>query len=311
MGSAYAQTDLYPSRPITVIVSVGAGSATDLLARAIAPALGSKLGQSVIVDNKPGAGSLIGTSAIARARPDGYTFGIVSTSAFGINPHLYRNLPYDVQKDFTPVTEMTVTPNALVVSTHSEINSLRDLLAEMKSRRLRYNSFGNGTTQHLAGALLVSQVGASADHIPYRNTGDMMTALIGGRESGQSIDFAFQALPAVVSYVRSGQLRVIGVTTPTPAVPSAPVLDEQGLNDFSRTSVWFGLVGPAGIDPKIVDIVYKAVVGVLADPVVQGRLQAAGFIPAVSKSPAEFGRFVTDQLQFWKGVVKISGAKVE
>lgn len=309
VNSAHAQTEPYPSRPITIIVPYGAGSGTDLLARIVAPGLSAQLGQNVIVENKAGAGGSIGTTAIARARADGYTLGMAASATFGVNPHLYSNLPFDPRKDFTPLIKLATTPNALVVSARSEIKSVPELLAQMKKRQMRYNSFGNGTTQHLAGALLTHQAGAPADHIPYRSAGDALTALI----AGQEIDFAFQALPAVINHVRGGRLRAIGVTTvsPSPALPDVPSLGTVGLKNFDKTSVWWGLVGPAGIDAKITRTLHDALTKALADPAMQARLMESGYIPAPPNSPAEFGAFIGDQLQFWGELVKVSGAKVD
>ncbi|MBN9428893.1 MAG: tripartite tricarboxylate transporter substrate binding protein [Burkholderiales bacterium] len=306
--SASAQTGPYPSRPITLIVPYGPGSANDLLARMLAPDLSANLGQNVVVDNKPGAGGSIGTAAIARARNDGYTIGISGSATFGVNPNLYTNLPYDARKDFTPLVKLASTPNVLVVPGQSDIKSVPELLARMKKQQLRYNSLGNGTTQHLAGALLASQAGAVADHLPYRSTGDALTALLSAQ-----VDFAFYALPAVVNHIKDGRLRALGVTTPTPsaALPDVPSLSTTGLKDFDKTSVWFGMAAPAGLPDAVTVALHGALEKTLANPAMQARLLSSGYVLAPAASQAEFSSFIADQLSFWGQLIKVSGTKVE
>lgn len=306
--SANAQTGAYPSRPITLVVPYGPGSANDLLARMLVPDLSAVLGQNVVVDNKPGAGGSIGTAAIARARQDGYTIGIAGSATFGVNPNLYTNLPYDARKDFTPLVKLASTPNVLVVPAQSEIKSVPELLAHMKKRQLQYNSLGNGTTQHLAGALLARQAGAVADHIPYRSAGEALTALLSAQ-----VDFAFYALPAVVNHIKDGRLRALGVTTPTPsaALPDVPSLGTTGLKDFDKTSVWFGMAAPAGIPDAASTALHAALEKVLANPSMQAKLAASGYVLAPAATRAEFASFIADQLSFWGELIKISGTKVE
>lgn len=308
MHSAYAQTESYPSRPITLIVPFGAGSATDLLARVLAIGLSAQLGQNVIVDNKPGAGGSIGITAIARARADGYTIGMVGSGPLCLYPQVNDKVPYNPRQDFTPLINLAASPLVLVVPAQSEIKSLPDLLAQMKKRQLRYNSLGNGTALHLAGALLTQQTGAAADHIPYRSAGDALTALF-----SEQVDFSFLAAPMIVGSVRSGRLRAIGVTTPSPspALPDVPSLGTLGLKDFDKTSPWFGLAGPAGIDAGVSGTLHKALTKAMAEPALQARLLEAGFIPMPLNSPVEFASFIGDQFRFWGNLVKVSGAKAE
>ena len=308
LGAAPSSADpgTYPSRPITAVVPYSPGSANDMLTRLVAPSLSKNIGQSVVVVNRPGAGGALGTTAIARAQPDGYTIGIAGSATLGVNPHLYDNLSYDAGKDFTPLLRLATAPNVLVVSASSTIKTLDELRAALKTGKLRYNSFGNGTTQHLAGALLAHQANAKADHIPYKNAGEAMTAILSGQ-----VDFGFYALPAVLSQIEAGKLRALGLTTPTPAVPLAgvPLLNDSGFNDFDRTSVWFGMVGPAGIEQPVARRLHESLSTALNDRELNHRLVQAGYVLAPPESPEDFARFMSSQLDFWKELVRVSGAK--
>ncbi len=306
-GGALQAAD-FPDRPISIVVPYGPGSANDMLTRLIAPGFSKHIKGNVVVLNRPGAGGAVGTADIVRANPDGYTIGIAGSATLGVNPNLYDNLPYDTRVDFTPLIQLATAPNVLVVPAESPTQSVDSLLNRLRSERLRYNSFGNGTTQHLAGSLLVSQAGAEADHIPYRSAGEALAAVMSGQ-----VDFGFYALPAVMGHIESGRLRALGVTSSEPAsqIPDVPALNSLGLEDFDQTSVWFGLVGPAGIPDSISQKIFASVDSAISDPDLQDRLSGAGYVLAPSASPEEFEGFISGQLSFWQDIVEVAGAKVE
>jgi tripartite-type tricarboxylate transporter receptor subunit TctC len=291
---ASAQSAAFPTRPISIVVAYTPGAAPDILARLVASELPAYLGQNAIVDNKPGAGGSIGTAAVARAKNDGYTLCLVSTSAIGINPAIYRNLPYDPIKDFTPIIKLARSPNLLVVPAQSPATSVQDLIKRMKERgkenAFRYNSIGNGTTQHLAGALFVKKAGAYADHVPYRSVPDQMTALVTGQ-----VDFGFATLASSGSFVKGGRVRALGITAPSALLPEVPSLLSTGLEGFDKTDVWFGVVAPKDTPDAVVQTLHRAFVETLGNTNIQAKLSAAGYDPAPPASSGEFALFIRDQ----------------
>ena len=305
---AFASNDNYPSRPITAIVLYGASSANDVLTRLIAPGLSTQLGQNVAVLNRPGAGGALGTTAIARAAPDGYTIGIGGSASLGVNPQLYNNLAYDSRKDFTPLLRLATAPNVVVVPGDSQIKTLDDLRTALKTGKLRYNSLGHGTTQHLAGALMLSQLNAQADHIPYKSASEAIAAAMSGQ-----VEFGVFALPAVLGQIEAGKLRALGLTLPTTVtqVAGVPVLNDAGFKDLDRTSVWFGMVAPAGLETKTTQRLHDALATTMQDPALRERLAKAGYVLAAPESQASFAQFIADQLEFWKALVASSNTKIE
>jgi tripartite-type tricarboxylate transporter receptor subunit TctC len=309
---AGAQSASFPTRPISIVVAYTPGAAPDILARLVASELPAYLGQNAIVENKPGAGGSIGTAAVARAKNDGYTLCLVSTSAIGINPAIYRSLPYDPIKDFTAVIKLASSPNMLVVPAQSPATSVQDLIRRMKEREkekaFQYNSIGNGTTQHLAGALFVKRVGANADHVPYRSVPDQMTALVTGQ-----VDFGFATLASSGSFVKGGRVRALGITSNNPSalLPDVPSLSAAGLEGFDKTDVWFGVVAPKDTPDAVVQTLHRAFAKVLSNPAIQAKLSAAGYDPAPPASASEFALFIRDQVAFWADLVKTSGATVD
>ena len=308
--AAHAQSGAYPERPISIVVPYTPGSATDILARIVAAELTIHLGQSVIVENKPGAGGSIGTTAVARARNDGYTLCVVSTATMGINPALYRNLSYHPLKDFTPVIKLAITPNILLVPAQSPIASAQDLFRRLKAQEkaFQYNSGGNGTTQHLIGVMLTRMAGAKADHVPYRGPAEAVTALVSAQ-----VDFGFQALPAAVSVVKGGRVRALGITSnkPSAALPDVPTLAAAGLDGFDKTNVWFGIVVPKDTPDAVVQTLHAGLAKTLSNPAIQAKLAGAGFDPAAAAPASDFAQLVRDQAVFWADLVKVSGASVD
>ena len=306
LPSANAQSERYPSRPVSLVVPYGPGSANDLLARKLAPELAANLRQSVVVENKPGAGGSLGTAVIAKAKPDGYTIGMAGSATMGVNPNLYSSLPYDVRKDLAPLVKIATTPNVLVVPAQSEITTLPEFMARMKVQRLRYASLGNGTTQHLASTMLARQVGTDADHIPYRSAGDALTALLSAQ-----VDFAFYPVPSIISYIRDGRVRAVAATSPSADLPDVPALETAGLKDFRKVDVWFGLAAPAGLPAAVAKVLHEALEKTLSNPATQTQLRALGYTLSPVASQAEFSEFVADQLSFWGELIKVSGTRIE
>ena len=308
--AVHAQSGTYPERPISIIVPYTPGSATDILARIVASELTIHMGQNVIVENKPGAGGSIGTTAVARAKNDGYTLCVVSTATMGINPALYRSLSYHPLKDFTPVIKLASTPNILLVPAQSPVTSAQDLFRRMKGKEkaFQYNSGGSGTTQHLTGVLLTRMAGANADHVPYRGPAEAVTALISAQ-----VDFGFQALPAAVGAVKGGRVRALGITSnkPSVALPDVPSLSSAGLDGFDKTDVWFGIAAPKDMPDAVLQKLHGGFVKTLSNPAIQAKLAAAGFDPAPPAPASEFGELIRDQVAFWADLVKVSGASVE
>lgn len=308
---ALAQSAAYPTRPVTLVVTYPPGSATDLMGRIIATELSVHLGQSVVVENKSGAGGSIGATAVARAKNDGYTLCLGSNSTMAINRALYRSLPYDPLKDFIPVIKTGSTPNILVVPSQSPITSVQDLMKRLQEKKvvLQYSSAGNGTIQHLEAALLIKQLGVSADHVPYRSPAEQLLAVIAGRGG----DFSFATMFGALGYVKDGRLRGLGITTlaPSPMLPEVPSLSSAGLKDFEKTNAWWGVVAPSGIPETVIQTLHGALVKTLNSPSVQSKLSAAGFDAAPPMQATEFAQYVRDQVAFYADLVKVSGATVD
>ena len=305
-----AQSATFPTRPAAFVVAYTPGSANDILARIIAPELALQLGQNVVVENRPGAGGSIGVGAVARAKNDGYTFGLVSTSTMAINPAMYRSVPYDQIKDFTLVIKLASTPNILAVPAQSPAASPQDLMRRMaaKEKTFLYGSPGNGTAQHLEAALLAKNAGAPADHVPYRGPAEQLAALVAGQ-----VDYGFFALPAALGYVKDGRLRALGITTlvPSDLLPNVPSLSAAGLAGFDKTGIWWGVVVPSGTPDSVVLALQRGFEKALGNPAVQARLAAAGYDTATPAPASEFAQFVRDQIGFWADAVKTTGASID
>jgi tripartite-type tricarboxylate transporter receptor subunit TctC len=292
------------------VVAYTPGSANDLLARILAPELAVHLGQNVVVENKPGAGGSIGVGAVARAKSDGYTLGLVSTSTMAINPAIYRSVPYDPIKDFTLVIKLASTPNILAVPAQHPATSTQDLMRRMaaKDKGLQFGSPGNGTAQHLEAALLAKAAGARAEHVPYRGPAEQLTALVAGQ-----VDFGFFALPAALGYVKDGRLRALGITTLTASdlLPNVSSLATAGPEGMDKTGIWWGVVVPSGTPDAVVQTLHSAFVKTLGNPAIQAKLAAAGYDPAPPAPASEFAQFVREQIAFWADAVKVSGAAID
>ena len=303
-GNLQAQT--YPSRAIRLVVPLSAGGFADVPARLLAPRLAEALGRPVIVDNRPGAGSTIGADAVAKSAPDGHTLLLTGTPHV-IAPWLYRNLPYDTLKDFAPVALVASGPYVLVVSPQLRAESVRELVAAAKAQpgKIDFASSGNGSAQHLVGALFNRMAGIELSHVPYKGSGPAMQDLLAGQ-----VHVSFAGVPNVLPQIKAGRLRALAVTTPQrwSELPEVPTLAEAGIAGYDAT-LWLDLVAPAGTPPAIVQRLYSETAKALQDPDLQRSFRAAG-VDAKSLTPAELAAFLRAEYEKWGKVVRDTGATV-
>lgn len=273
-GGAMAQA--WPSRTITLIVPFPAGGTTDVLARALADKLTLSLGQTVIVESKPGAGATLGADFVSKAKPDGYTL-LVGAVHHTIASSVYKKLPYDFQKDLAPITTIAMVPNVLVVNAATPAKNVAELVAMLKARPGAYNygSNGNGTAQHLIGTQFENMTGASIAHIPYKGSGPLVTDLLGGQ-----ITMSFDTVTPVLPHIKSGKLRALAVTTAkrSSALPDVPTLDEAGLKGFA-IGTWFGVLAPAATPKDLLARLNTEMVKVIQSPEFRKRMDEIGAEP--------------------------------
>jgi len=297
----------YPERPIRLIVSYPPGGGTDVTARTIVGRFSELLGRQVVIDNRPGAGSTIGTDLVAKATPDGYTL-LMSDTTFGIVPGLYGKLPYDALKDFQPVTQFTGVPGALVIYPALPVNSVKDLvaLAKAKPGELNFGSGGIGTPVHMAGELLKLAANINIVHIPYKGAGPAFTDLLGGH-----FQLMFPTLQSAVPHIKGGRLRLLALTSEkrSAAFPDVPVMAEAGLPGVVAMA-WFGIHAPKSTPQPIVARLHAEAVKTLQDPVVKQRFETEG-ADIVGSNPREFTRFIENEIAKWTKVVKDGGIKAE
>lgn len=300
------QAQGYPNRPIRLVLPFSPGGTTDTPGRIIAQRLGEALGQPIIVENKPGAGSTIGTDFVAKAKPDGYTLLLTSTTHV-LSPHLYKHLPYDPLKDFEPVTLVASGPYVLVVNPSLPVKSVRELIALAKAQpgKIDYATSGNGSSQHLVGALFASMAGIELNHVPYRGSGPATADLIGGQ-----VKVGFPGTPIALPHIKSGRLRALAVTTKarSPELPDVPTIAESGVPGYEAT-IWLGLLAPAGTPREIIDRLQSEVSKVLRIPDLQKSVLSTG-MEATSMTPEEFGAFLRSEYEKWGKVVREAHAVV-
>jgi tripartite-type tricarboxylate transporter receptor subunit TctC len=303
-----AQAENYPSRPITLICPLAAGSTTDILARVLADGLSKTLGQNVIVDNRPGAGGTLAMRQVAKATPDGYTIVMGTNAALAINVGLYKDLGYDPVKDFAPILNIATSSNVLIVPKDSPVNSLKELIAfaREKGDRATYSSGGNGTTHHLSGALLAKMADLKATHVPYRGAPQGINAVLTGE-----VTFGFFNTPNLVSLVRDGAVKGLAVTSAqrSPLLPNLPTMSEAGLEGY-ETTVSFGLVAPAGTPPAVIARLHDAAAKVLANKELQAKLTAQGFDMLPVGTPDDYAVQIKADIAKWVPIVKASGATI-
>ncbi|MBB3179910.1 tripartite tricarboxylate transporter substrate binding protein [Variovorax sp. Sphag1AA] len=304
-----AHADSFPDKPLTLVVPFPPGGPTDAMARTLAAEIKEVIGQTMIVDNRGGAGGNIGAELVARAPADGYVLLFGTSGPLAINSSLYRKINYDPSKSFAPVIQVGHLPNILVVNPSVPVKNVKELIAYAKSNpgKLSYASSGNGASSHLAGVLFNSMAGVDLQHIPYKGTGPALTDLLGGQ-----VSMSFTDVLTAMPYLKTGKLRALGVTTAqrSQALPDVPTLAEQGLKGYD-VSVFFGIVAPAGTPPDRVKKLNEAFAKVLASPKVKQQFASQGLEPAPSTSPEALGKFIPEQMNMWASVVKQSGAQLD
>ena len=305
-GGALAQS--YPSKPVTVVVPQAAAGANDVVARVVMQKLSETLGQSFVIDNRPGAGGNIGTGYAAKAPKDGYTLLMTSVSSHSINPSLYKTVPFDPIKDFEPITVVATAPYLLVAGPSFSGKSVKDLIDQAKARpgQIDYASAGNGTLNHLLAEMFKTAVGVDLTHIPYKGAAAAAADVVGGR-----VPVTFGSFPGVMPFVKSNQLTILGAATEkrTALAPDVPAVSET-VPGFGATA-WYGLVAPAGTPKEIIAKLHTETVKILATKELQDKLAAQGAEAATSGSPEEFGAFIKEDLERWAKVVKASGAQID
>jgi tripartite-type tricarboxylate transporter receptor subunit TctC len=305
-GPAIAQD--WPNKPVRLVVSFAAGGISDVLARALAIPLSKQLGQQVIVENKPGAGTTIAGEFIARSAPDGYTLWLQDITTHAINVALYSKLPYDSTRDFTFIAMVASTPLMLVVHPGTPANNVRELIALLKANpgKYSYGSSGNGTIVHLASEMLKSDAGVSALHVPYKGSNPATAAILAGE-----VTFVFSTMPPAISNAKAGKLRALGVTTPkrVDAAPQVPTMIEAGLKDFEIV-LYSGILGPKGMDRALVSRINAEFAKVVRAPEIRNVYEQIGADP-LAMSPEEFVKRTEAEIAKLGPVVKASGAKVD
>ena len=304
--AAHAET--WPAKPIRMVVPFPAGGPTDVMTRVVAEKLSASLGQSVFVDNKPGAGGEIGAKFVADSSPDGYTFVMATGSTHSVGPYLVSKPPYDPQKDFTPVIWAGNAPNVLVVSPKLGFKSVRDLIAYAKAHpgELNFASSGVGSVAHLTGVLFARQAGIKLTHVPYKGTQLALPDMMSGQ-----VAMLFDAIITAKPHIDAGRLQALGISTlkRSPLMPELPTISESGLPGFESYN-WFGVFGPARLPQPIVERMNAAMNRVLQDPAVRSRFAQLGFEPA-GGTPAQFAAMVRRETAKWRKVIEEAHAKAE
>jgi tripartite-type tricarboxylate transporter receptor subunit TctC len=298
----------YPTRPIRMIVPYAPGGNVDISARIIAAPLGEILGQTVVVDNRPGAGGNLGASLVAKATPDGYTLLVGSSGPLSVNPVIFKSLPYDSLKDFAPISTVQAVPLVLLASPRAGINSVAELVAAAKARpgKLTMASAGAGTTNHFAIELFASMADIKVLHVPYKGSGPALSELLGGQ-----VETMVDQLAASIGYVKDGRLKVLAVTTTqrASALPNTPTLDELGYKGYQAATL-LGVLAPAGTPRPVIAKLNAALRKTMDNSAVSERFRGLGANPGAS-SPEEFSKRIRDELQQWQALVKKLDLKFE
>lgn len=303
-GLPAAAADKYPSAPIVLVVPYAPGGTTDIVGRILAAEMSKVLGQTVVVQNKGGAGGVVGTDYVARQKPDGYTLVTGNIGPIATSPSLLENMPYDPIKDLTAIRNIIGIPNAILVPANSPFKTIKDLL-EYKGNPLFYASPGTSTSPHLTGEMFAIETGVPLSHVPYKGSGPALTDLIAGH-----VPLMFDNLPASIAQVQAGTIRALAVTTEErlPALPDVPTLKESGVKDFIVTG-WSGLFAPAGLPEPIKEKLFKAADKVLTDKAVRERIVAlTAEVP--ESDPKSFEAFIQEETKRWSEVIKKAGIKV-
>jgi tripartite-type tricarboxylate transporter receptor subunit TctC len=305
VGQAVAQS--YPARPVTLVVPFPAGSTTDLVGRILSEELAKSLGQNVVIDNRGGAGGGVGTESVARSAPDGYTLLMGTIGTHSINPAVYAKINYDPIADFAPIIQFGTAPNVLVVNPSLPVKSVKELIAYVRERpgQVNYASSGNGTSNHLSGAMFAAREGLKATHVPYRGGAQAITDLLRGE-----VQFMFYHYLPLLPHIAEGKLRAIAITSAKriDALPDVPVMKEAGMDDF-EVSAWFGVWAPAKTPDDVAGKLHTTISGIINSAEVKKKLVAQGIDP-VNGSPADLLALNKAELARWSKAVEDAGAKL-
>jgi len=296
----------YPTKPITMVVPFAPGGGTDIVARFVAEAMSRELGQSVVIDNRGGAGGTVGIGYLSKLRPDGYSIGVGSTSTQAIGPVTLPQVPYDPVKDFVPVALMAETPYVIAVNPKLNVKTLQELIDLAKARpgKLNYGSAGTGSTTHLSSAMFARMAGIEMEHIAYKGNAPAANALLGGE-----IEMLMGTLPSLLSQIRSGTVRALAVTGArrSPEVPEIPTVQEAGVKGY-EASIWYGIIAPRGTPAEAIKRLQQSVAKVMQDPELGKRIRGAGAEPLTS-TPEEFAKKIDQDIATYRQVVKDIGFK--
>ncbi len=302
-----AQAQNWPSKPISLIVPFPSGGTTDVLARAVGQELSAALGQPVVVESKPGAGSTLGADYVAKAKPDGHIL-LMGAVHHTIASSVYKKLPYDFQKDLAPISVVAMVPNVLVINPGTPAKNVAELVALAKTQPGKYSfgSNGNGTAQHLIGAQFESMGAVELLHVPYKGSGPLTTDLLGGQ-----VQMSFDTITPVLPHIKAGKLRALAVTTAkrSPSLPDVPTLDEAGLKGFD-IGTWFGLLAPAGTPAPVIERISSEITRIVARPDFRKKLEDIGANP-VGNSPAQMARQIKEDTERFAKLVRDARVTIE
>ena len=306
LAAAGASAQAYPSKPIRMMVPFPAGGGSDTMGRALGQKLTERLGQSVVIENRPGAGGSIGADVVAKAAPDGYTILLGSTSELVQYPNVNPKIPYDPVRDFAPITLVGTVPLVLVIHPSLPAKTVKDLVALAKARpgEINFGSAGNGSTTHLAVELFILMTGARMTHVPYKGSPQAVTDLVAG-----NVQLGIPTMPAALGFIKAGRVRALAVSSGkrTPVLPDVPTMREAGITEY-ETDLWTGVLAPAGTPPAVLTRLHAEIVHALGLPEVKDTLGRQGAVPA-SSSSQEFGSYMRTELAKWARVVKAAGVK--
>ncbi|WP_081353566.1 Bug family tripartite tricarboxylate transporter substrate binding protein [Polynucleobacter asymbioticus] len=306
--NSIAQSKVWPDKPVKLIVGFPPGGGSDAVARVIAINLSQMWGQQVIVDNRGGAAGTIAADLVAKSAPDGYTLGLAHVNAMSIIPALGQKMSYNAATDFTPIVLLGITPNILIANVDAPAKNVKDLVAYMKQNpgKVTFGSAGNGSTQHLAFELFMHMAGTQALHIPYKGSGPVLVDLMAGH-----ITYAFETMAAATPHIQSGKVIPLAQTRTkrSPAYPNLPTMDQLGFVGFEATA-WYGLMGPANLDPKIVQKINTDVNTILRKPEVQAKMADVGAEDG-GGTPAAFSKFIVKDRNQWAKLVKDAKLQVD